>query len=246
MPHTNRLAIYISAVLLSGAVSLAAESDTPKTCSPDGVCTAPTSSEQAPNAGKYIWANTHLYADAPMPEMRKWLTKKPEMEGKFLVVEFWRTWCGACRHMTPLMNTLQKKYGNELVVIGITGETEEKVKAYNGPKKEYSLALDQALPPNAEAQAPKPADAANAAPAAGQPDQATGANAKHQGEQGVYEASFGVWGWPHVVILEPLHRTVVWEGFTGLKGYELTEEKVEKILAIGRAMKAEEDAQKKK
>jgi len=43
-----------------------------------------------------------------------------------------------------------------------------------------------------------------------------------------------VWGWPHVIILEPQYRTIIWEGFPGLKGYELTEAKVAKILAIGR------------
>jgi hypothetical protein len=77
------------------------------------------------------------------------------------------------------------------------------------------------------------------------PDQASGPATDRPG-QGAYEASFGVWGWPHVIILEPLHRTVVWEGFTGLKGYELTEAKVAKMLAIGRAMKEEEAAAKKK
>ena len=244
MSHTTLLSIGIAAPLLTAAFAAKAEEAAPTSCSANGVCTATTTHAPAPSAGKILWADTHLYADAPMPEMRKWLTEKPEMDGKFLVVEFWRTWCGACRHMTPLMNSLQKKYGSELAVIGVTGETEEKVKAYNGPKKEYALALDQALPPNANAASPQQAGAA-AANGAVQPDQATGANAKHQGEQGSYEASFGVWGWPHVVILEPLHRTVVWEGFTGLKGYELTEEKVEKILAIGRAMKAEAEAQKK-
>ncbi len=71
---------------------------------------------------------------------------KPETEGKFVIIEFWRTWCGACKRMTPLMNTLHRKFGDELVVIGITGETEEQVKAYKGPKKEYALALDRPLP----------------------------------------------------------------------------------------------------
>jgi hypothetical protein len=61
----------------------------------------------------------------------------------------------------------------------------------------------------------------------------------------MYEAAFGVWGWPHVIILEPQYRTVVWEGFTGFKGFELTEAKVAKMLAIGRAMKEEEAAKKK-
>ena len=236
-------------IALPGSVfstfSLAAEKAEPPTCDASGVCVAATN-QTAVTSGKIIWASTRLYADAPMPEMRKWLTDKPELEGKFLVVEFWRTWCGACKRMTPLMNTLQKKYGAELAVVGITGEAEEKVRAYAGPKKEYFLALDQSQPVKAMAGAadPLPEVKEEASPIATLPDQAAGPVTDRPG-QGVYEASFGVWGWPHVVILEPQYRTVVWEGFTGLKGYELTEAKVEKILAIGRAMKAEEAAKKK-
>ena len=79
----------------------------------------------------------------------------------------------------------------------------------------------------------------------GRPGQTPAIKIENPG-QGRYEAQFGVWGWPHVIILEPLHHTIVWEGFTGLKGYELTEAKVEKILAISRAMKAEEAAAQKK
>ena len=37
----------------------------------------------------------------------------------------------------------------------------------------------------------------------------------------------------------------VWEGFTGFKGFELTEAKVAKMLAIGRSIKEEEAAKKK-
>lgn len=210
-------------------------------CSADGVCAA-TTNAPVQSGGKHIWAHSLLYADAPLPEMRKWLTEKPETDGKFIVVEFWRTWCGACKRTTPFLNALQKKYGSELAVVGVTGETEETVKAYAGPKQEYFLALDAAQPPEATAAA---SDAPSAAAASDWSCPGASPASKRQGEQGRYEASFGVWGWPHVVVLEPLHRTVVWEGFPGLKGHELTEAKIEKILAVGRAMKAEAAAQKK-
>lgn len=41
----------------------------------------------------------------------------------------------------------------------------------------------------------------------------------------------GVFGIPHVIIVEP-GGYVVWEGFPLLKGYELTEEVVEKIISV--------------
>jgi len=46
-----------------------------------------------------------------------------------------------------------------------------------------------------------------------------------------------VFGLPHVIIIEPQHGCVIWEGFPLLKGYELTEKTIKKILAIGRKLK---------
>jgi thiol-disulfide isomerase/thioredoxin len=244
---TRKATVLLTALLFAGNAprSFAAEQAGPPACDASGVCTADTN-QPAVTRAKQIWASTRLYTDAPPLEVQKWLTGKPELEGKFVVVEFWRTWCGACKRMTPLMNTLHQKYGKELVVIGITGEAEETVKAYAGPQKEYFLALDKPQPvrdkPTAAGQ--PTASKEDASPVATLPDQAAGPTMNRPG-QGTYEAAFGVWGWPHVIILEPQYRTVVWEGFTGLKGYELTEAKVAKILAIGRSMKEEEAAKKK-
>lgn len=222
----------------------AAEPAAASKCDLSGVCTE-SSAPAAPAGVKNLWASSRLYTDAPPLEVQKWLTDKPETEGKFIVIEFWRTWCGACKRMTPLMNALQQKYGSELVVIGLTGEAEDKVKAYAGPKKEYFLALDLPQPVKAGDQAQQAAALrAESEPVAALPDQVSGPAADRPG-QGRYEAQFGVWGWPHVIILEPQYRTVIWEGFPGLKGFELTEAKIAKMLAIGRRAK-EEDAAKKK
>lgn len=206
----------------------------PQVCDDSGVCVATGRVATAVSSGKQMWAASRVFTDAPPIEVEKWLADKPELEGKFIVIEFWRTWCGACKRMTPLMNSLQKKFGDELVVIGITGESEEKIKAYNGPKKEYFLAIDKPLPKDEQVKATP--DPYKTAPGAeGGPDTAgeQAAVTVHP-DQGQYEAHFGVWGWPHVIILEPQFRTVIWEGFSGLEGYALTEAKVEKILAIGR------------
>jgi thiol-disulfide isomerase/thioredoxin len=228
-PLTVTLSVLTGLLYLTGLS--AAEQASPQACDANGVCTTTATPPAAPTGGKQMWASSFAFTDAPPLEVQKWLSEKPEMKGKFLVIEFWRTWCGACKRMTPLMNTLQKKYGDELVVIGITGEPEEKVMAYKGPKKEYCLALDR---PQAETSKEKPASKGAAGAAADGPDQAEGTIPTTAG-QGAYEAYFGVWGWPHVIILEPQHHTIIWEGFPGLKGYELTEAKVAKILAIGRA-----------
>ncbi len=245
MLRTFAITLIVFLFAFSSPLRVAAEQPGAQKCDlKTGVCTDGTPNTVM-TGDKRIWASSRLFTDAPPLDVRKWLTDKPEMEGKFLVIEFWRTWCSACKRMTPLMNTLHAKYGDELVVIGITGEAEETVKAYAGPKKDYFLALDQPLPAENRdtAKAQQPAEKEGAAPASAGPDQ-TSEPATARPGQGQYEAKFGVWGWPHVVILEPQFRTVIWEGFPGLKGYELTEAKVAKMLAIGRASKGEK-AEKK-
>jgi len=163
---------------------------------------------------KRIWASSLLFCDAPKIEVGRWLTEKPEWKGKFLLIEFWRTWCGACKRTVPLLNSFHEKYGKELVIVAITGEPAETVKAYNGPEMKYSMALDA---PGTKGEAEDKVK-----------------------DQGATEESFGVWGWPHVVLLEPEHHCVIWEGFPLLKGHELTAEKIEKALAVGRENKAKE------
>jgi len=207
---------------------------------PDGsaVCEAPNGPSAAPTNSspvtKQIWARSYLWADAPDIEVARWLTEEPAMQGKFILIEFWRTWCGACKRTTPLLNELHRKFREDLVVIGITGETEEEVKAYAGPAKNYSLALDKPRPGPAKDRrqtATGPANEHEAGDAAG-PDRKPDHEA--DGGQGAYEARFDVWGWPHVILLEPNYRAVVWEGFPGLKDAELTVEMVGRYIELGK------------
>ena len=48
----------------------------------------------------------------------------------------------------------------------------------------------------------------------------------------------GVYGIPHTVILDPQFGAVIWEGMPTQPGHELTPEKIEKILAIGKKLEA--------
>lgn len=44
-----------------------------------------------------------------------------EFRGKRVVLDFWATWCGDCRHDLPKMKELQEKYASDnLVFVGIS------------------------------------------------------------------------------------------------------------------------------
>ncbi len=233
--HDILLAFAGLSMLCCGLQASEADASGGQACNANGVCTIGKNEVRAKGA-KEMWAVSRLFTDAPALTVEKWLTDQPDLKDKFVLIEFWRTWCGACKRMTPLMNTLHQKFGQELVVIALTGENEEQIKNFKGPKKEYFLALDKPLPKTKDDKQPANQVKTNA----DAPDTAANPDQGVHPDQGAYEAFFGVWGWPHVIILEPEHHTVIWEGFPGQKGYELTEAKIAKILAIGRKTRVEE------
>lgn len=150
---------------------------------------------------KQLWAQSFLYAKAPDLVVQKWLSDEPDTEGKFVLLEFWATWCSACRRAQPRINRIHEQFGEEIVVIGVSDEPAEKVLTYiDQHNVSYHMAID---------------------PQARMKDQ------------------LGVWGIPHVIIIEP-GGYVIWEGFPLLEGYELSEVTIQRILDIGRIQQADE------
>lgn len=53
-----------------------------------------------------------------------------EAKGKILIIEFWGTWCGPCIPHLEHLDGLQKKFKDDIVVVGISDDTEERLNKF--------------------------------------------------------------------------------------------------------------------
>jgi thiol-disulfide isomerase/thioredoxin len=96
----------------------------------------------APAEEKKLWAKSVLGQKAPEFVVEKWLTDQPDTKGKFVLIDFWATWCPPCRKAIPELNGFQQKFAGKLVVIGVSDETEAAVRKLTDPQIHYASAID--------------------------------------------------------------------------------------------------------
>jgi thiol-disulfide isomerase/thioredoxin len=92
--------------------------------------------------GKKLWAKSYLGQKAPEFVVEKWLTPEPDTKGKFVLIDFWATWCPPCRKAITELNGYQAKFADKLVVIGVSDEPEATVRKLAEPKISYASAID--------------------------------------------------------------------------------------------------------
>lgn len=91
---------------------------------------------------KKMWAKSYLHKPSPELVVEEWLSDKPVTQGKFVLIDFWATWCAPCKRSITELNKFQEEFKNDLVIIAISDESKERVMRQRNPKIEYSSAID--------------------------------------------------------------------------------------------------------
>ena len=74
-------------------------------------------------------------ADADLYDLDGNLHHLAELKGKYLLLDFWGSWCGFCLMAFPEMGELQEKYVDRLAIVSLSSETEKQWRAASAEHK---------------------------------------------------------------------------------------------------------------
>lgn len=73
----------------------------------------------------------------------EYVSDRPDMAGKILVIDFWATWCPPCRKAMPGLDKLYSQNKADVVVLGMSDEDKSTVKSFLAKNQhEYPQAVD--------------------------------------------------------------------------------------------------------
>lgn len=91
---------------------------------------------------KQLWAKSFLDQNAPELNISEWISEPSDTKGKFILVDFWGTWCGPCIKAIPELNGYQDEFKDDMIIIGISEEPIEKVKSFKRVSMNYASGID--------------------------------------------------------------------------------------------------------
>ncbi len=90
-----------------------------------------------------IYARSFRGERPPQIVVDKWVTSSPAgVEGKFVLVNFWATWCPPAVRTLPHLNQLQAKFRDKLVVISLSDESVEDILKMTSPPISHYVGTD--------------------------------------------------------------------------------------------------------
>lgn len=84
------------------------------------------------------------FVGQPGPEfhVQEWISDQADTDGKYILIDFWATWCGPCIRAIPHMNELHTEFGDKVAVVGVSNESRSEVEAMSRPAMNYYSAID--------------------------------------------------------------------------------------------------------
>jgi len=132
----------VSTALFQMSVAAEAKADKLRPKPEDELPSVQTDSHGEPVAPK-LYAKSFRGGSPPQVLVEKWITAPPPpLEGRFVLLEFWSAWSEPCRRAIPLLNQLQEKFRDRLVVIGLSDELESDIRKLTGPEIKYAIGTD--------------------------------------------------------------------------------------------------------
>jgi len=77
-----------------------------------------------------VQSNIKVGDNSPVLSGFQALDKQPDLTNKFVVIDFWATWCGPCIQSFPHLNSLADKYQGKIVFLAISDEQESTVRNF--------------------------------------------------------------------------------------------------------------------
>lgn len=91
----------------------------------------PADGSVAPAVEDNVAPGTVAPLDFTLTDMNGIDVRLASFKGKVILINFWATWCGPCRVEIPYLVELQRQYGEDLVVLGVSiDDTAEQLMPY--------------------------------------------------------------------------------------------------------------------